>query len=71
MVSTCFYSKVQHRIEKTADSIWSVHKLIEINFGLSLTCFLKIIVKKEYINHVIVKSFCLNRLIYELFVNFF
>ena len=39
-------SKVNHRVEKTGDSIWSVLKFIEIKFGLSLTFSYEINLKR-------------------------
>ena len=45
---------------------------MEIKFGLSLTCSCeKKILKDEYVSHVIVNSFCLNQMIYKLFMNLF
>ena len=53
------------------NSIQSALKFIEINFGLPLTCSYEIVLKNEYIYHVIVNSLCLNQVICELFMNLF
>ena len=57
-------------LKKVKTVIWFVLKFVEINFGLPLTCSYEIL-KNEYINQVIGNSFCLNQVIYELFMNLF
>ena len=63
--------KVHNRVGKIKNSIQSALKFIKINFGLPLTCSYEIVLKNEYIYHVIVNSLCLNQVICELFMNLF